>query len=322
MHYTPLYNLNVPFNRNNIDKQFLVNKRLLDVFMHGITQEQSDSIPQPRIIIGSRGTGKSWILKALYDLLKENHKNLSPCFFDASIITTLEELYATIKPLEKKVGRIVVLADNADRFFSTLPTKDQYALRGKLNTNGAPIFICSASRTPKALTDYSSAFFDGFDIQYIDKLPIERACDILEITTDKQRNRAERLFEIVGTEIRNIMLVKNILCMSSSMEKDRQVLFDYIYESMMNKISSLPKISQQIVNKLSQVNNDMTLAELRESIGLESSKLSPYITQLVGQGILTKDFEGIRKSKYRIADKLLLFFLSHCSNQNQNKVHA
>lgn len=316
MRYTILYNTRASFNRDSIDEVFLVNRRLLDVSLRGITKESANSIPQPRIVIGSKGTGKTWLLKAIHDLLKEEHKEFVPFYFDASMVSSLMELYSVIRPIQREKGRIVLLADNVDRLFSALSEQDMYVLRGKLSTNGAPVFVCSASSTPKALTDYSSAFFDGFDIQYVDKLSKEKVFEILKLTTEKQRIRAERLLEIVGTEVRNVMRVRNILCMSSSMDMDLQVLFDLICESMMNKINSLPKISQLIVAKLSCLNTGMTLPELRESIGLDSSKLSPYITQLVTQGILSKDVGGIRKTKYSIADGMFRFFLSYCPGFN------
>lgn len=311
MRYTPLYNSKVLFSKADIDRLFHVNRRLLDVTLRGITQEQPDSIPQPRIIIGAEGAGKSWIIMAIRDLLKEVYKDFCPFYFDASGIGSLPEFLSITNDVEEGKGRTVLLADNIDVFFTQLSRQDQYILRSRLNTNGAPILICTATTTPKALTDYSSAFFDGFDIQYIDKLTYDAVHSILGIANDKQKQRVDKLIDVTGTEIKNVMLVKNILSMSSTSNTDMEILFDFIHDATLLRLKSLPQISQQIIENLALSETNKTLAEIREGIGIESYKLSPYITQLVSQGIISKQEESVRKSRYILVDNKLRFFLSY-----------
>ncbi len=310
MRYIPLYEMGKGVSEKVIRDNFVANKPVLDLLVKNVSSEGTDSIPQPCIIIGGGGTGKTWLLKALeFRILKEmpGFHVLVPNQTALSSASVLLSMFKDAATSQEK--RLVVLIDDIEKMLDRMSDNEQYSLRGLLNKNGAPILIGSSSVVPKALTDYRAAFFDGFAITNIGNLTIEQALEILGIDNNKGKERALNLLAVLGTSIRNVQLVRNVMTMSRSKVEDEQILFDFLYATMDMKLCSLPDISKRIVTAIALSENGLRLTELSERLQVESNKLSSYTFKLSNLHVLDKEVKNVRNAKYTIADKDLLFFI-------------
>lgn len=311
MHYIPLYDSTFLFSPQKLWEEFTVNQRLLDFLFNSACSEQPSSIPQPRIIIGAEGSGKTWLLYALKYRLEESASAFEPVFFSGYSNDVLERLHDLLTNPTTTGKRKIILIDDIEFLFDSMSEDGLYKLRGILNKNGAPLLIGSSRTVPAALTDYSSAFFDGFAIHNIPAISLEQAIALADCKSEKQKERAERLLRISGTNIRSIALVRNILNIASSVTTDEQVLFDYLYPQTNLFISALPRLSQQIIKVIGGANKDLALSEIAEIIGIEANRLSPYISKLVTNQILSKNGSGKRNARYGLVDNRLKFIVQY-----------
>lgn len=309
MRYIPLYHSDIVQSPEKFDEYFTVNKQLLYVLTDSIQQESPDSIPQPRIIIGAEGSGKTWLLHALkYKLDKDTSYKVTLC--EGSQFQSGEQVIKTFSDVSvNKDKRPVILIDNLNLVLNMMSNDEQYQLRGMLNKNGAPILVGTASSLPKALSDYTAAFFDGFAIHNIGSISENDTIAILELKNERQENRAKILLSIVGTTIRNIQLVRNIIAVSSSAETDGQILLDYLYPPMQLKLSSFPPLSRQIITAAAKSEDGLLLSELSAKLKIAANRISPYVTKLVKDQVLIREGASARKATYLLADKRLKFFI-------------
>lgn len=310
MRYIPLYEKGDGVSEKTIRNSFVANRHILDLLVKNISAEKTDSIPQPIIIIGSEGTGKTWLLKALELRISNDLTDFHVVVPDPLSMSSINSFISIIKEeANSHKGRPVVLVDDLDRVLGAMSNEEQYLFRGMLSKSGAPILVGSSSVVPKALTDYNAAFFDDFAIINIGNLSVKQALDMLKIDSDKNETRALNLLSILGTSVRKIQLACNIMSMSKSKDDDEQILFDFLYDSMATKLNSLPDISQRIIIATALSENGLRLTELSERLNIDGNRLSSYTFKLYKLHILKKEVQKVRNAKYTIADKKLLFFI-------------
>lgn len=289
---------------NNIFS-FAFNDDIFNIVMSEIKNNGSSLIPQPIMIIGQEGAGKTTILQRIYNKCRDRHK----IWIDGRSVFSTKDIIGSKYVTEDSL----LFIDNIDYYFSRCSYDEQYKLRRILYNEGAPMMIATISKVLPAISEYEAPFFEGLKIVNIK--PISKN-QISGIFKNEYFYRACALFDLLPPTIKSIYTIFMVLASTESSNEDQKTLlsiFSHRYETLY-KVQ--PSNSQHILNALSLSTAGMKIPEIRNSIGLKTSILTAYLKSLKKNGILSIDSSVKKSSIYSIKDPLFRLWLQNSSPIN------
>jgi len=304
-----------------------INEEAFAALRSYLSKEDITKIAQPNLIVGESGCGKTFLIKRLYSIVKENMGNtLYPIVIEGKSLFSTDDIWeqstlhlniegdndsfdAVLKWQETNSKRVVLFVDNIQYYFERTDNTEQYGLRGKLNRSGAPIIIASSEKVLPAFTDYDAAFFDGFKITYLKPLTLSAVDEIKDGGYDT--NRLEKIMAYMPKTIRSMFIAMGIVDKSEDSTNDLAFLSDYFFSYYQEKFDAASTQTQRILSALSQSESGLTLSEIREITGQGNGKISPYLKLMIDQKQIRKEAKSLRGGIYSIIDPLFKLWLRH-----------
>ena len=304
-----------------------INEEAFAALRSYLSKEDITKIAQPNLIVGESGCGKTFLIKRLYSIVKENMGNtLYPIVIEGKSLFSTDDIWeqstlhlniegdndsfdAVLKWQETNSKRVVLFVDNIQYYFERTDNTEQYGLRGKLNRSGAPIIIASSEKVLPAFTDYDAAFFDGFKITYLKPLTLSAVDEIKDGGYDT--NRLEKIMAYMPKTIRSMFIAMGIVDKSEDSTNDLAFLSDYFFSHYQEKFDVTSTQTQRILSALSQSESGLTLSEIREITGQGNGKISPYLKLMIDQKQIRKEAKSLRGGIYSIIDPLFKLWLRH-----------
>jgi predicted transcriptional regulator len=109
--------------------------------------------------------------------------------------------------------------------------------------------------------------------------------------------------------IRAAIMVRDIMKRSHSSADDVRLLKESVSSLYRTRFDALPSQQQRILIALAGETEGLKLSGIREKTGQSASAISPYLTQMIENGIITRDSTSQRGGAYRISDLLLELWL-------------
>ena len=304
-----------------------INEEAYTALSSYLSKEDVTKTAQPNLIVGESGCGKTFLMKRLYGIVKENMGNtLHPIVIEGKSLFSTDDIWnqcalylnmeggndsfdAILKWQETNSRRVVLFVDNVQYYFERTDNTEQYGLRGKLNRSGAPIIIASSEKVLPAFTDYDAAFFDGFKITYLKPLTISAVKEIKDGGYDI--NRLEKIMADMPKTARSMFIAMGILDKSEDSTNDFAFLSDCFFSHYQEKFDVTSTQTQRILSALSQSDSGFTLSEIREITGQGNGKISPYLKLMIDQKLISKEAKTSRGGIYSIVDPLFKLWLRH-----------
>lgn len=284
-------------------------------------------------------------LDAMADTLEFEKKNDEVKIIDAKVrefhkIKNEEDLareaFRFLKEIAKKINRRpVLLIDNLSFIFDRLDKAEQHALRACLMQNDAPVLLGASSVAIEGTFDYGAAFYDAFQIHYLNKLSFEELLEVLnnlakltnaqEVLTSihEEIARLKTIHQLTGGNPRTAVMLFKIIVKGFSKEinDDLEALLDEITPLYKARFEELSTQMQIIVDAIALHWDPMNLEQLRTETRLENNQLSPQLKRLVELGWIEKlDAYKAKGSAYQISERFFnIWFLMRRSSRRQKK---
>ncbi|MDE7465702.1 MAG: hypothetical protein K2M59_04660 [Muribaculaceae bacterium] len=277
-----------------------VNDNILNAVISEIKSNSGSSIPQPVMIIGEQGSGKTILLKRLYnsDICRGHHK----IWIDGRTVFCSDDIISK----SSDTGASMVFIDNMDFYLTRCSYEEQFKLRQILYNDGAPMLIGTVRKVLPALTDYEAPFFEGLKNVYIH--PIPSHC-ISRLFDEQDAVRAHSLMSLLPPTIKSLETIYGIIKLNDIPEKDTSILLSIFSDKYRHSYQDLPTNSQHILNAFESFNTPITIPELRYKTGLPTNILTAYLKTLKLLGIIEVDKSIKRNTKYSLRDPLFQLWL-------------
>lgn len=275
---------------------FTANKDAYMAVCDEIKGNAGSAIPQPVLIIGQEGSGKTTLLLRIMSSYPNSHS----VWIDGRSIFSAKDI------TDKATDATILVIDDLDYFLARCSYDEQFRLRRFLYNEGAPMLIASVSKLVPALTEYKAPFFEG--LKKIHLPPINED-DLSSMFDDKSICRVLSMFSLVSPAIASVEIISRIIELSLSPENDINLLLSHYSDKYRLIYGSMPPTSQHILNTLGNSGEGMALPEIRESSGLASGVMSPYLKSLIKEGLISSDKTKSRSTKYAIRDPLFKIWL-------------
>lgn len=281
----------------------MLNNAAFTIIMRYLERESLETSGQPHLIVGEYGSGKSTLLRRIFDDVSSRYTSFSAIWLDGRKLFTSNDIIESIGS-----GRTILFIDDFHYYLQRTSSEQHYLLRGTLSAKGGPILIASAPTVPSQLTSYGSAFYDAFRISYLKPLSAEELDSVLG-TAGSRVDRCHRLMEFLPQTVRSAFIVSNIVRRSHSSAEDLHLLKEHFTPLYKMRFDAIPPQQQRILLALAGENEGLRLSGIREKTGQESSSISPYLTLMIENGLLTRDSETLRGGSYKISDPLFSLWL-------------
>lgn len=282
-------------NPSNISS-FVANTAAFRAVCGEIEANNGALIPQPILIIGENGSGKTSLLRRLPTKFSDNHfvENNGRFIFDSSDI---------IKQVAKES---ILIVDDFDYFLERCAYEEQYRLRRFLYNEGAPMMIAAVSKLTRALTEYKAPFFEGVKKIHLPEISFDEVSDFFD---GESKSRAAYLYNLVPQTIGSVELVSQIINSNPDKGKDLELLLSHYSEIYEYIYDDVPINSQRVLNILGGSDTGLTIPEIRVVSGITSGFLTSYLKNLIKRGLVSVDKSVQRKTKYFIKDPLFQIWL-------------
>lgn len=288
-------------NKSSKIDRLVVNTDAFEAVYSEIQSNVDSLVPQPIMIIGEHGVGKSTLIHRLKDSLGDN--KLYSVLIDGRKIFNADDIISRSKP----DGNTVLFIDDMDYFLTRCAYDEQYRLRRFLNEEGAPILIATASKILPAMAEYEAPFFEGLKFVYLKPLPSDFLNQIFPPT---ELSRAQSIMRYLPPTINSLYVVNSIVISDTNRERDIDRLISLYSDRYRAEYQNLPSNSQQILNVLAQNEAGMTIPEIRSHSGLPTNILTSYLKRLMEVGIILSDRSIKRNTRYFIKDSLLSLWIN------------
>ena len=289
----------------------LLNNQVLQTVVGSLLRESVDRIPQPILIIGAEGGGKTHMMLRIAETIRKRGANLVPMLIEGKSLFRMGDLTSMNV---SSTAQPVWLVDNIQYLFMRTENSERFALRGMLNKPGAPILVGTSEKVQSYFTAYEEAFFDGFKISYL-LPPTEQ--EMGEIVGGTHVARMKCVLSLLPPTPRAAYITKKVLEASLGKSEDIPILIDMVHDRYLLRFDRFTTQQQRILLILSGYPQGAPLATIREVTGDTGGQLSPYLKKLCDQGVLKKKQDSKeRGSYYVIVDPLLGMWLKRNITNN------
>ena len=289
----------------------LFNEAVFKAVLHDLEKETKGSAGQPQIIIGAPGSGKSFMLRQLFDTTSA-HSGFMPTWIDGRTVFSNKDML--IMPDK---GRCVLFVDDFHYYLQRTSNEEQFALRGILSETDGPVLVATAPAVMPQLTHYGAALFEEFRIHYLKPLS-DNEFKLIIGGDATQLKRAKVLMAYLPKTPGASYMVKEIVYNSQTSEEDVSLLVKRISPLYQNIFDKLLPQQQRVMCALAGATDGLKLSDIRNITGQEAGKISPYITQMLESGLISKETQSTRGAPYRITDTLFNLWLP---KRNDNSGH-
>lgn len=266
-----------------------------------IENNRGSSIPQPILIIGQYGCGKTTLLKRLRD--SDACKGRPVTWIDGRTLFSSEDIISRVD----RRNDTIVFIDDMDFYLTRCNYDEQFRLRGFLYNEGAPMMIATANKVLPALAEYNAPFFEGLKNVHI---PPVTHYNITALFQEQDLGRVNSLMSLLPPTIKSVETVRNIIRLNDNPDNDTDALLSLYGEKYVGLYQSLPTNSQHILNAFVSDDCGLSLPDIRDRIGVTTNVLTAYLKTLVKLGIMTVDRSLKRRNIYHIKDPLFRKWLS------------
>lgn len=281
----------------------MFNEAVFQAVSRVLAKETDGRAGQPQLIVGAPGSGKTFLIRRLIEAFATK-PGLSLVWIDGRMVFSTSDILG-----EDADERIILFVDDFQYYLQRATNADQFVLRGILSRRNGPILVATVPTLPPQLTEYGAAFFESFRIHYLKPLSDKDIQTVLECLP-VQYERARALMDYLPRTPQSAFLVRDILKKSESADKDVNLLVEHFSPSCRKLFDGLLSQQQRILCAIAGETSGLKLSGIRDKTGQEAGTLSPYITQMVDKGLITRKANSIRGGTYRIADPLLDLWLS------------
>ncbi len=285
--------------KGNNFESFIANTDVLQAVLSEIRSNANSAIPQPVMIIGPEGSGKSTLLRRL----ENESRGTDTIWIDGRYAVSSDFIISQCR----EANANIVFIDDMDYYFSRCDYDEQYRLRRFLNTEGAPMLVCSVSRVLPAIADYGAPFFEGMKVMHLDEISKDT---FLTMYSGDAAARAEAMFRLLPPYIKSLKLISLALQVNNNAAEDIPFLLSAYSVIFREKYDSLPQYSQQILNALSSDKSGMTITEMRAKSGLPTNVLTAYLKSLSKQDLVEADKSVKRHTRYVLKAPLMGIWLN------------
>ena len=287
---------------NSFNNALMLNQAAFSAILQQLERGWKGETGQSHLIVGEHGSGKTTLLMRLYHEMLSS-SNLQVVWLDGRKVFSSETI---VKSISSK--RTVVFLDDIQYYLQRTSSEQQYYLRGILSAKDGPILIATAPVVSSQLTSYGAAFYDAFRITYLKSLSNEELHSIIG-ESEPRFNRGCKLMKFLPKTIRAAIMVRDIMKRSHSSADDVRLLKESVSSLYRTRFDALPSQQQRILIALAGETEGLKLSGIREKTGQSASAISPYLTQMIENGIITRDSTSQRGGAYRISDLLLELWL-------------
>ena len=280
----------------------MINDVVFKAILQRLEKETKGRISQPQMIIGAPGSGKTFLLRRLFNAVS-SLSGFEPIWVDGRSVFSNADL---IHPAAEK--RCVLFVDDFHYYLKRTSNSEQFELRGFLSKEDSPILVASAPSMMPQLTDYTAAFFEGFRVYYLRPISKEDLKSIIR-GTSLEIQRADALMNYLPKTPQSAYTVSEIIRNSESKEDDLDALTQRMSPIFLATFDALSPLQQRIIFALSGETEGIQLSGLRSKTGQKTGTISPYLTQMLERGLITKESKSQRGGFYRISNPLFDLWL-------------
>ena len=278
-----------------------VNASAHSMIVNDILQNSSSAIPQPIVIIGIDGAGKTCLLQQIADSVARSGKHI--LWIDGRTVFSTDDIIAH----QNITPHTVILIDDIDFYFTRCSYDEQYRLRHYLYNEGAPMLIATAEKVLPAFSEYQAPFFEGIKMVYLKPLAIDKC--VANCFDPSNISRVQSLFDLLPKTIKSLEIIDAIIATNNDSARDLQCLFTFFSSQFHAQYKALPTYSQRILNALGTNSHGLLLSEIRKKSGLGTNILSAYLKIMFDSGVIAKDSSQKRRSTYAIKDPLFALWI-------------
>ena len=274
---------------------------------------------------------------------------IESCALDAAKLghEGIEELVPTFLA---EVGQdlkmnFLLLVDNADRLFETIPDREQWRLRELLSSRPDLTLFGATTQASEGIYGHDRAFYEFFNIQRLTPLTLQEVRGLLlRLSEDveepegqegvaKQRvenwleadpARLRTLVQLTGGNPRTTVLLFNLVLdgLGGGAREYLEQLLDQCTPNYKGRVDELSPQAQQVLDAVALRWDPAMAMEVAADTGLDNSTVSTHLTRLVRQGILEKaDAGDSKKALYQIAERFFnIWYLMRASRRVRAKL--
>lgn len=251
-----------------------------------------------------------------------------------------KEAFQFLKTFTQKVGRRpVLLIDNMSFIFDRLEKSEQHKLRAWLMENASPILLGASAVAIEDTYDYGAAFYDAFQIYYLQKLSFEELLEILtnlaKLTNSEhliqsinhEKARIKTLYQLSDNSVRFAVILFKIIIngFSNNIIDDLESILEEFTPTFKAQFEELPTQMQIIVDAIALHWDPINIEQLRNETRYENNQLSPQLKRLYELGWIEKlDAFEAKGNAYQISNRFFnIWYIIRRSNRREKaNVHV
>lgn len=287
--------------------------------IHRIKSETSESIPQCYYIVGRRGYGKTELLHNIERTLDQDDRYY-PLYVDGLLSPSFSIEKAIEQYHQPKEHRLILLIDDMDTILNNMTRDVQFHIRSLLYKEGAPVIVGTGSGLSGDFTDYKAPFYDAFILYHLNELSNDASVNLFKIMRKKTCFSNEKtptkivlgLLNEIGKTPESCRLLSNV----SSFKVERKKILSEALSPLSlyyrDKIMSLSFSQRKTLVFMLSKKHPVLLKDIREATGQTAGDISPQLKSLVLKGLVSTNRQGIKKTEYMVADKLMNSWYRNC----------
>lgn len=291
--------------------------QILDI----VKDNKAGSVPQHLLIVGSEGTGKTFIVADLVSELELSGKPVKPLYYPHCDIVTAGDIIGEVEL--SRYEQFILLIDDFDQLLLSLPNEEQYMLRSFLFRKGAPMLIATSTGVYNGFDDYRAPFYDAFRVLYIPELEAGDLVDLLpqDVYEDVKYNQQFlSLLPWLDGNINYINTLASGIHSGLNIDEALNQVVDENSRFFRHMFDSLPGMQQRALYALAQVVDAMngsargderaaTSAQVQQKSELSPANTASALFRLEKQGIIERVGEKKRNVSYQIKDYVFELWL-------------
>ena len=274
------------------------------------------------------------ILEYEYDEFKDISNKLDD-FYDSK--SPEEKIYNyLVSILQSKKKKLVLLLDNFSEMIEKFDKKERQRLREVSNTSNQLRIIGTSSQVLEFIHNYKEPFFDFFKVITLDELTKKETIKLLNKLGEsykateikkvikEQPERIEALRRLTGGVPRTIILLFELFVddVDGNSFKDLETILDKVTPLYKDRLDSLKKNQQVIIDAVAQNWDGISVAEISRKTRMPSKIISAQLNQLEKNQLINKITTSTKNNLYQIKERFFnIYYLMRLGKRrNRNKV--